>query len=167
MTRMSEALNVLMDEMGNEIERDPRYPGHSTPAPSYLENLIKKFKVSKKGHISNRETFEIMSKGGISRPYVHLKGVVNNEVTIIFPKKYTVPTNSPDLLCRNTKYPEHAISVNMVVADGYSCLIDMNNCIGTIVNMEPGFENDTLQVIYKNPLKNRQAKHLLEKFEED
>jgi hypothetical protein len=167
MTRMSEALSVLRNEMGNQIEKVPSYPGNLTSGSSHLKDLINKFKVSKKGHISNRETFEIMGKGGTSRPYVLLEGVVNNEVTIIFPKKYTVAASSPDLLCRNQKYPEHGISINKIVADGYSCLVDTKHCMNLGLDMEPGFENDTLQVIYKNPLLNRQVKHLLVKFEED
>lgn len=107
--------------------------------------------------ITNRETFNRMQRGGTSKPLVLLKGVVDNDVIITTPKKYTIPRGLNHLECTNSDFPEHAVSINLVVADGYSCLVHAIDCEGLSVDIRPGFDNETILVQYKNPLLNAQA----------
>ena len=107
--------------------------------------------------ISNRETFERMEEGGVSKPVVLFQGLVDNEVTVTMPKKYTIPRGLNHLECTNSNFPEHAVSVNLVVADGYSCFVHAIDCEDLTVDVCPGFDNETVLVHYKNPLLNAQA----------
>jgi hypothetical protein len=121
-----------------------------------------------RGTLSSREAHNRMISGGTLKPLVLLKGIVDNEVTIVTPKKYTVPAGTECLFAKHTDFPNHIVNLNYMVEDGYTCLADAKDCSDIIVNILPGFENEQVQVIYKNPLLNSQAaKKVLETWDSE
>lgn len=116
--------------------------------------------------LSNREVYSRMHAGGTSKPLVTFKGIRDNEIWVTCPKKYTIPYGVEHLYCQHRDFPDHVVSINYIVEDGYTCVILAENCEDTIINVRPGFDNEEIMITYKNPLINKQAaKHILKKWD--
>jgi hypothetical protein len=130
------------------------------------EKLAKAFEPVSRGTLSKREIFDRMHQGGTNKPFVLIQGIIDNQVTVVMPKKYTVPKGTNCLFAAHKDYPDHYVNINYIIEDGYTCLVDVRKCKKVIVDVRPGFDNEDVILEFKNPLLNKQASgHVLKKWD--
>ena len=117
--------------------------------------------------MSNLDTYRYMLDTTPKRSLINIKGVHSNRIHVICPSKYTIPKPSRHLECSNELIKGYAVSINLMVLDGYTGLANTDDCTELMLEIYPGFSNDKTLIFYENPLLNKQASHILEKFHEN